>query len=172
MEIFITSDLRPAGLCTHPQQLGHRRVKLRRFDVLEEQRGDPLPQPLQTGCLNISTHQVHLSANQIQDVPCQRALVLLSNEMKPYDQCDKTSRGRILLLNHVYWNQGPQRRLPSQHEGTRRRHMFPQIIHGPCCEQLRDINNILNRAVTFHSCSEANRTNDGTGVPATCRRPC
>lgn len=75
-------DLTPAGLFAHLQQLGHLRVKRWCFDVLEEQSGDPLPQPLQTGCLNRPSHQVHLPVNQIHDVPGQLTLVLLSNKNK------------------------------------------------------------------------------------------
>lgn len=75
-------DLRPAGLFDYLQQLGHLRVKCRCFDVLEEQSGDPLPQPLQTACLNPPSHEVHLSVNQIHDVPGQLTLMLLFNEDK------------------------------------------------------------------------------------------
>lgn len=73
---------RSAGLSAHLQQPGHLRVKRWCFDVLEEQSGDPLPQPRQIGCLNPPSHQVHLPVNQIHDVPGQLTRVLLSNKNK------------------------------------------------------------------------------------------
>ena len=69
-------------LSAHLQQFGRLGVKRWCFDVLEEQSADPLPQPHQIGCLNLPGHQVHLPVDQLQHVPGQRTLVLLSNEDK------------------------------------------------------------------------------------------
>ncbi len=58
------------AFATYPQKFGHLRVERRGLDVLEEEGGYPLPQPLQVAPFNAPHQQVHLPVNQVHYILC------------------------------------------------------------------------------------------------------
>ena len=76
-----------AGRGAHRQVLGHLRVELWRLDEEQQQRADPLPQPVQAGPAHPALHQVQLPPQQVADVISQLTRVLLSNHSAAGSVC-------------------------------------------------------------------------------------